>query len=147
MYSAGDSRFYQGTQDDGETPVANLILTEVQATAALCLDDDSGMDNMERCLAADGGYSYDNSCSDGSWLEGTAIAALALKQIGKEEEAEAALTMMEGLQTPSGAFPQASIPELKTGEKDRVINDWPSVSPCAWFILAVNGENPFRPED
>ena len=147
MYSSGDSRFFQGTQEDGVTPVTGLVLTDVQALASLCLDNDSGMDNMEKCLAADGGYSYDNSCTDGSWLEGTAIAALALKQIGKEEEAEAALTMMEGLQTPSGSFPQASIPELKTGEKDRTINDWPSVGPCAWFILAVNGENPFLPAD
>ena len=142
MYSAGDSRFFQGTQDDGETPVANLILTDVQATAVLCLDDDSGMDNMEKCLAKDGGYSYDNSNCDGSWLEGTAIAALALKQIGNEEKAEAALEAMEQMQLPSGSFPQASISELKTGEQDRTINDWPSVAPCAWFVLAVNGVNP-----
>jgi hypothetical protein len=50
--------------------------------------------------------------------------------------------MMEKLQLSSGIFPQASIPELKTGEQDRVIQDVPSVAPCAWFILAVNGTNP-----
>ena len=142
MYSAGDSRFFQGTQDDGETPVAGLILTDVQALAALCLDDDSGLDNMDKCLAKDGGYSYDISCCDGSWLEGTAIAALALKQTGNDEKAEAALQAMAQMQLPSGSFPQASIAELKTGEQDRTLNDWPSVAPCAWFILAVNGVNP-----
>jgi hypothetical protein len=50
--------------------------------------------------------------------------------------------MMETVQLTSGAFPQASIPELRTGEADTVFKDWPSVGPCAWFILAVNEQNP-----
>ena len=144
MYSAGDSRFFQGTAEDGVTPVANLILVDVQALAELSLGDDSGMDNIAMCRAGDGGYAYDNSNISGSWLEGSAIAALALKEIGEKEKANAALSMMEKLQLPSGIFPQTSIPELKTGEKDRVIENIPSVAPCAWFILAVNGTNPLR---
>ena len=142
MYSAGDSRFFQGTADDGVTPVTNLVLTDVQALAELCLGDDSGMDNIAMCRAGDGGYAYDNSNVSGSWLEGTAMAALALKEIGEGEKADASLSMMEKLQLPSGIFPQASVPELKTGEQDRVIQDVASVAPCAWFILAVNGTNP-----
>ena len=144
MFSSGDTRYFQGTKDDGVTPVTGLILTDVQVLAELCMDDDAGMDNIEKCRAADGGYSYDNSATGGSLLENTAMAALALKLIGETEKAEAALTMMEGAQLPSGAFPQASVPELKTGEKDTVFRDWPSVGPCAWFILAVNGINPLR---
>ena len=144
MFSSGDSRFFQGTAEDGETPVTNLVVADVQALAELCLGDDSGMDNIDSCLADDDGYSYDNSNTDGSWLEGTAIAALAFKEIGEDELAEDALSMMAGLQLPSGSFPQASIPELETGELDRVIVNLPSVGPCAWFILAENGHNPFR---
>ena len=100
------------------------------------------MDNIAMCRTGDGGYAYDNSNLSGSWLEGSAMAALALKEIGEGEKADAVLSMMEKLQLPSGIFPQASIPELKTGEQDRVIQDVPSVAPCAWFILAVNGTNP-----
>ena len=144
MYSSGDSRFFQGTKEDGVTPSANLIMTDVQVLAELCMGDDSGMDNIEKCLAADGGYAYDNAFTDGSVLENTAMAALTLNRIGEKEKAEAALAMMEGTQLSSGAFPQASIPELKTGEKDTVFRDWPSVGPCAWFILAVNGTNPLQ---
>ena len=144
MFSSGDTRYFQGTKEDGVTPAASLIQTGVQALAELCLDDDAGMDNIEKCRAADGGYSYDNAVTDGSLLEDTAKAALALKLIGETEKAEEVLAMMEGLQLPSGTFPQASIPELKTGEKDMVFRDWPSVGVCAWFILAANGTNPLR---
>ena len=144
MYSVGDSRFFQGTAEDGETPITHLMLTDAQALAELCLGDDSGMDNIVMCRAADGGYSYDNSNTSGSWLEGSAMAALALKEIGEKEQADAVLTVMDKLQVSSGLFPQASIPELQTGEKDRVIENIPSVAPCAWYILAVNGANPLR---
>ena len=144
MYSSGDSRFFQGTKEDGVTPAADLIMTDVQVLAELCMGDDSGMDNIDACLASDGGYAYGNAFTDGSLLENTAMAALALNRIGEKEKAEAALAMMEGTQLPSGAFPQASVPELKTGEKDTVFRDWPSVGPCAWFILAVNGTNPLQ---
>ena len=143
MYSGSDSRFFQGTQDDGVTPSANLVLCEVQALAQLCINDDSGMDNIEKCLAQDGGYAYSNADVSGSWVEGSAMAALALKETGDEEAAENAITAMEELQTSSGSFMQASVPGLQTGEKDRMINDLPSVGACAWFILAVNGWNPF----
>lgn len=143
MYSGSDSRFFQGTQDDGVTPSVNLILSEVQALAQLCIGDDSGMDNIEKCLAPDGGYAYANADISGSWVEGSAMAALALKETGNQEAAENVVAAMEALQISSGSFPQASVPELKTGEEDRVINDLPSVGACAWFILAVNGWNPF----
>ena len=143
MYSAGDSRFFQGTAEDGATPVTNLVLTDVQALAELCLKDDAGMDNLAMCRTGEGGYSYDNSSTAGSWLEGTAMAALALKEIGEADKAEEALAMMEQHQLLSGTFPQTSVPELQTGERDRTISNWPSVAPCAWFILAVNGFNPF----
>ena len=136
MYSAGDTRFFQGTQTDGTTPVTNLILVEPQALAALYLDDDSGLDNIGSCLAADGGYAYDNSASDASWLEGTFMTAQAFRKIGDTESADRILTAMEALQLPTGAFPQAGAAELSTGEADMVLHNWPSVCSCAWFILA-----------
>ena len=139
MYSSGDSRFFQGTKDDGKTPLTSLITTDAQALAAIFLDDISGMDNIRKCLTKDGGYSYDNSSTDGFWLEGTAIAALALDRTGEEATAETALQAMEQQQLSSGTFPQASVPELKTGEKDRVLNNWPTTGACAWYILAANG--------
>ena len=143
MFSKADSRFFQGTAEDGATPVTNLVLTDVQALAELCLKNDSGMDNIAMCHTNEGGYSFDNSNTDGSWLEGTAIAALALKEIGETEKAGTALSVLEKNQLPSGSFPEASVPELKTGEEDRIIRNLPSVAPCAWFILAVNDFNPF----
>lgn len=146
MYSSGDSRYFQGTTEDGFTPSRNLILVEPQALAALCLNDDSGLDNLIACLASDGGYSYDNSCTDGAWLEGTGMAALAFQQMGDEEAAAQLLSAMEQYQLSSGIFPQAGVSELDTGELDLTFNDWPSVAPCAWYILAVNGSNPLAAE-
>ena len=136
MYSAGDTRFFQGTETDGTTPVTNLISVEPQAFAALCLNDDSGLDNIDSCLASDGGYAYDNSVADASWLEGTFMTAQAFRKIGDAESADRILTAMVPLQLPTGAFPQAGSAELSTGEADVVLHDWPSVCSCAWFILA-----------
>jgi hypothetical protein len=144
MYSSGDSRFFQGTAEDGISPVTNLVPVDVQSLAVLCLDNDSGMDNIGLAQAVDGGYAYDNSAVNGSWLEGTAMVALALKQIGNDEMAETVLSAMPGFQLPSGAFPQASIPELGTGELGRTINNWPDIGAAAWFILAVDNFSPFR---
>ena len=145
MYSAGDSRFFQGTAEDGVTPVANLIMVDVQALAALCLDNDAGMDNIGLARAADGGYAYDNSATNGSWLEGSAMAALALKQTGNEEAADAVLSAIQQFRLPSGSFPQASIAELRTGELNRTINNWPTLGAAAWFILAADNYDPFAP--
>ena len=136
MYSAGDTRFFQGTKTDGTTPVTNLISVEPQALAALCLNDDSGLDNIDSCLAPDGGYAYDNSAAEASWLEGTFMTAQAFRKIGDAETADRILTAMVPLQLPTGAFPQAGSAELSTGEADVVLHDWPSVCSCAWFILA-----------
>lgn len=142
MYSEGDSRYFQGTLEDGSTPATGLLLTEAQALPVLCLYDGSGMDNMERCQTEEGGYSYDNSSTEGFWLEGTGLAALALKRTGFDSTSENALAAMEKLQLSSGCFPQASIAELPTGEQDRVISDIPSAGPAAWFIMACNNWNP-----
>ena len=142
MFSEGDSRYFQGTTEDGVTPATNLLLTEAQALPALCLYDGSGMDNMERCMTTDGGYSYDNSDTDGLWLEGTAIAAQALQKTGHESAASAAFEAMKNCQLPSGGFPQASIEVLQTGELDHVITDLPSAGPAAWFIMSCNDWNP-----
>ncbi len=143
MYSAGDTRYFQGTETDGTTPVTNLILVEPQALAALCLKDDSGLDNLDSCLAPDRGYAYDNSVAGASWLEGTFMTALAFKQIGDTQTADQILTAMESLQLPTGAFPQAGEAELSTGEADLFLHDWPSVCSCAWFILASEESSPF----
>ena len=141
MYSAGDSRFFEGTKEDGITPVTGLILTEPQALAVLCLDDDSGLDNLDSCRAQDGGYAYDNSNTEASWLEGSGMAALAFSRIGEEETASQILAAMEQMQLPSGAFLQAEA-EVTTGEADMVLHDWPCVAACAWYILAANSSNP-----
>ncbi len=142
MFSEGDTRYFQGTKEDGVTPATNLLLTEAQALPLFCLYDGSGMDNMERCMTTDGGYSYDNSNTDGLWLEGTAMAAQALKKAGRENASESAMEAMRKYQLPSGGFPQASIGELQTGELDHVITDIPSAGPAAWYIMACNDFNP-----
>ena len=120
-------------------------MVDVQALAALCLDNDAGMDNIGLARAADGGYAYDNSATNGSWLEGSAMAALALKQTGNEEAADAVLSAIQQFRLPSGSFPQASIAELRTGELNRTINNWPTLGAAAWFILAADNYDPFAP--
>ena len=84
----------------------------------------------------------------GWWPEGTAFTALMDRLEGDEEAAAASLETLRRIQLPSGMFPAASIPQLPTGlflldGSPWMYADDPHVAPTAWYILAVNGFNPY----
>ena len=146
MYSQGDTRFFEGTAPDGVSPNGNNVTVNAQCMAYLVLGEDAGLDNVKsNCKSKDGGFAYDNTTNnaEGFWVEGTAMTALSFSMQGETDVADRALSTIESVQLPSGGFPDASIPELSTGDMGLTYTDMPRIASSAWYILAVNGYNPF----
>ena len=69
----------------------------------------------------------------------------ALVSAGADVEA---LKAMETIQLESGLFPAATVPNLSTGfglfdGAPWEYGDAPHIAPTAWFVMAVNGFNPY----
>lgn len=146
MYSSGDSRFFEGTDADGISPNTGIVTVDAQCMAYLVLGDDSGLDNVNSsCKSGEGGFAYDNTRegADGFWVEGTAMAALSYALLGESDDADRILSVVEAAQLPSGGFPEASVPDLPTGDLAKSFTGMPRIASCAWYIMAASSYNPF----
>lgn len=108
---------------------------------------DYNLARMRLTGSADGiavdGFDF-NGDKDDVWLEGTAQMAAALKTAGRAGEALHFLDEIIKAQKPDGGIAY-SLAGGTTGDgwnMPRVA----AASSAGWFILAVRGENPFRPE-
>ena len=154
MYDPEEQYFYTGTLDDGITPNKGIIVLDgiVWNRMALGRLFDPYQDALETVAGMrtpENGYPFSKGNGNGGWWpEGTAFTALMYKLAGDEEAASASLEALRGIQLESGMFPAASIPELPTGlflfdGSPWVYADDPHVAPTAWYILAVNGFDPY----
>ncbi len=155
MYDEEGGYFYTGTLEDGFTPNKDNLVLDTQVWTLLSL----GMDAFEPYLAAldtavnmqtaEGGYPFHAANSNGGWWpEGTAFTALALRAAGRDAEARAALDALAGIQRLSGSFPAATVAQLSTGFDLFTGDPWtyrdiPHIAPAAWYVMAVNGFNPY----
>jgi len=156
MYDQEQSFFWSGTTEDGVSPNTSNIVLDVQVWSALALGDadapyrDSVRYAAENLQTPDGGYAFSAVDKDGGyWLEGTAFTALALKQVGMDAQADAALRAVMAAQLASGGLPAvygaASVNtgfDLFTGEP-WLYSDDPHIAPVAWYILAALNDNPY----
>ena len=107
------------------------------------------LNTLSEMQTPEGGYPFSKGNGDGGWWpEGTAFTALMYRLEGDDETAAASLEALREIQLESGMFPAASVPELQTGlflfdGSPWLYADDPHVAPTAWFILAVNGVNPY----
>ena len=67
---------------------------------------------------------------------------------GEDEAAADALAALKGIQLESGLFPAATVDNLSTGFGLFDGSPWeygtaPHIAPTAWFVMAVNGFNPY----
>ncbi len=154
MYDPEAAYFYLGTLDDGITPDKGLVVLDAIVWARLALGGEfepymDTMDTLAGMRAPDGGYPFSKGNGDGGWWpEGTAFTALMERLYGEEEMAREALDALCSVQLESGLFPAATVPELKTGIElfdgsPWVYTDDPHIAPAAWFVLAVNGFDPY----
>ena len=154
MYDKEKGLFYTGTQDDGVTPNKDNTVLDAQVWAWLALGDrfEPYMDALKTVDAMEteeGGYPFSAANANGGWwAEGTAYTALMYRLLGDKEKADSALRALEQIQLESGLFPAATVDNLSTGFGLFDGSPWeysadPHLAPTAWFVMAVNGFNPY----
>ena len=155
MYDPEKGYFYTGTGEDGITPSKENVVLDAQVWTLLSLGIDQydpfskALDTALEMKTSEGGYPFHAENTNGGWWpEGTAFTALALREIGKSTDALSALDALMNIQLESGAFPAATVSNLSTGFNLFTGEPWtysenPHIAPTAWFIMAVNGFNPY----
>lgn len=159
MYDPEKGYFYTGTGDDGTTPNKDNIVLDAQVWTLLSLGVDQyapfrkALDTAMGMKTQQGGYPFHAENTNGGWWsEGTAFTALTLRESGNDTGAQSALDALIGVQLESGAFPAATVSNLSTGFYLFTGEPWtystnPHIAPTAWFIMAVNGFNPYSFEE
>lgn len=157
MYDKTMGIFWSGTTEDGVTANKSNIVLDVQIWSVLALKDSAGpyMDCVQYAIdnlkTRSGGYAFSQSdVSDGYWLEGTAFCALLFKQLEMNTQAEDAFYAIEAAELVSGGLPAVSDSKsldtgfyLSTGEKWQYYDE-PHIAPVAWYILALENDNPYN---
>ena len=154
MYDGDRHIFYTGTLDDGMTPSTDNLVLDAQVWACMALGDEfapyeASLDAVVAMRAPEGGYPFCASNANGGWwAEGTAYTALMYRLRGEDGKALDALEALEGIQLDSGLFPAATVENLSTGFGLFDGSAWeygtaPHIAPTAWFVMAVNGFNPY----
>ena len=154
MYDETQGLFYTGTENDGITPSTGNIVLDAQVWACMALGEEfapyeDSLKIVEQMKQPEGGYPFCASNRNGGWwAEGTAYTALMYRLRGEDDRAEAALNALESIQLDSGLFPAATVPNLSTGfdlfdGSPWEYGDAPHIAPTAWFVMAVNGFNPY----
>ena len=143
--------FYTGTLADGVTISKENTVLDAQVWAYLALGDqyEPVLKTVEKMEVEPGSYSFCQSNAKGGWWpEGTAFTALMYRLRGEDEKADAALDALCAIQLDSGLFPAATVEKLSTGIYLADGTPWeysnePHIAPAAWFVLAVEGFNPY----
>ena len=154
MYDGSRRLFLTGTGDDGETPSTENIVLDAQVWCCMALGKEflpytGCLKTVEQMKTEEGGYPFCMANANGGWwAEGTAYTALMYRLIGQEEEAVSALKALESIQLYTGMFPAATVDNLSTGFGLFDGTPWeygtaPHLAPTAWFVMAVNGMNPY----
>ena len=159
MYDSNEGYFYTGTGDDGVTPSRENVVLDAQVWTLLSLGSEQfepfseALETALMMRTEAGGYPFHAANVNGGWWpEGTSFTALALRESGKNQDAWSALEALASVQLDSGAFPAATVSHLSTGFDLFTGDPWtygenPHIAPTAWFVMAVNGFNPYDFEE
>jgi len=149
MYDRSGKCFWIGTESDGVTPVTSNIVLDAQVWAVLATEGGAVTfpdvpETVADMRTEEGGYPFHKANSNGGyWSEGTAFTALMFRTLGAEDKSLPAFRALQQIQLPSGGFPAATVPALTTGESWTYGTDT-HIAPAAWFVMAVNGFNPYE---
>jgi hypothetical protein len=154
MWDPVGGYFVAGTNEDGVTRNA-ILATDATIWPLLAirgLAADRAPDvlaTIGRRLKFDGGYGYSDA-GEGVWTEGTAQAALLMRLLGRDEEAQALLAVIDAQLAPGGGYFATSVAALDTGFLDpadpprrRYYYHVPHLAAAAWAALAERGFDPF----
>jgi hypothetical protein len=154
MWQPGEGRFAIGLTPDGQLNRATaidanlwpLISRGAQPGWTRALDWVLARQGVP--AAAPDGVDF-NDDRDGIWLEGTAITALTLKQLGRP--AARFMATLRAHTAAGGLIYASSTPSLTTGLAtglDTTAPDFryfrrPHIAPTGWAVLAESGKTPF----
>lgn len=156
MWDDKEGRFFVGTLPDTSDP--NLATSGLDALLWPLIAIPSVKDHASRVLkwteanhGVPGGFDF-NADRDGTWLEGTAQAALVYRILGSPDKAEPLFhTMLQQL-TPDGLIYATVEEQLSTGlsigsrsePSNFVYFRLPHIGATAWAALAALDWNPFK---
>jgi len=154
LYRQDEGWFCTGTGNDGITPSADNVVLDAQVWCCMALgslfeDYWQALKVVEEMRQPEGSYPFCRENKNGGWwAEGTSYTALMYRLRGEDEPALAALNALEGIQLGSGLFPAATVSNLSTGFElfdgtPWEYSDAPHIAPTAWYVMAVNGFNPY----
>jgi hypothetical protein len=115
----------------------NLLSAEVQALAAVLLNDRTGIGKAAELVKEEGCYGPDN-LTEGCSMEASALMALAYKNLGMEAEANAVLSALSRYQLNNGGIPEANAADMTDGF-GRTYSNAVRTSVTSLFVLAMNG--------
>ena len=135
---SSDGTFYLA----GDDANAEFLSTDLQALAAIAMNDRTGIGRASELCGNDGGFPPDNKTADGFSTESTLLMALAFRSLGMEDEAAQALSAVYRYQLDNGSIPGADTASFSDGQ-GRTYRNLPKTSAAAWYVLAAAGYNPF----
>jgi hypothetical protein len=154
MWDPACACFAAGTAEDGITRNPTLAL-DAQILPLMALPGAtrkfaSAMATAEQRMRVGKGFSFGED-RDGVWTEGTGQMALLLKLLGRTEEVQPLMAVIESQRLPDGGgFYATSVQELPTGfmldtdpTKPRLYFRLPHLGAASWAALAERGFNPF----
>lgn len=155
MYDDNSRVFWTGTTSDGVTPDTGNTVLDAQVWACMALGDEfapytDALETVAAMASPEGAYPFClSNVNGGWWAEGTAYTALMYRELGDQTRAEAALEALAAVQLGTGMLPAATVPDLSTGIWLFTGEPWtygtdPHIAPTAWFVMAVNGFDPYR---
>lgn len=155
MYNADTGWFYTGTTTDGVTPNTDVVVLDVQVWSAMAMEElyepyASALDLVDSMKTEEGAYPFcQENKNGGFWCEGSAFTALMFRERGENDKFAETMNALCDVQLDSGLFPAATVDGLSTGIYLSDGSPWeyykdPHITPTAWFIMAVNGFDPYR---
>jgi len=153
MWDARDGRYLAGLTPDGAPNRASMLDANLWPLIARGVPGDrrAALDWVMAHHAAGGGLDF-NDDRDGAWTEGTAFAALALRQAHEDAAAARFGVLLIGRRAPSGLLYATDVASLTTGLSTGIdpaaADDFryprlPHLAPTAWAVLAAHRVNPF----
>lgn len=155
MYDEEKKLFYLGTKADGLMIDKSVLPLDTMVWSALALGRDfapyrSCIETVKSMKTEEGGYPFSQRNENGGfWSEGTAYTALMFRELGETEEMRSALDALLRIQNEDGSFPAATVDNHSTGIRMSDGSLWEyskdeHLAPAAWFVMSVNGFNPYR---
>ena len=155
MWNEAEGRFYIGSVPDGNAPNVGMSGLDAELWPLIAVPDfkskaDRVMEWTDLNHGVEGVY-YLNNVRDGVWLEGTAQAALVLRETGHPEKAEPLFATIAKQREPGGLVYATENEQLTTGLQvgpnsapgDFKYYRLPHIGATGWAVLAALDINPF----